>query len=57
MSAPVKTEIATTWPKALRYCQACHQETPHQLRQGAGVVATICVLCLQRALNYELDRD
>lgn len=57
MSAPLRTETATAWPKTLRYCQTCRKETPHQLRQGAGMVVTICVPCLERALSYELDRD
>ena len=57
MSAPLGTEMPTAWPKTLRYCQTCHQETPHQLRSGAGAVVMICVACLQRALSYELDRD
>jgi hypothetical protein len=33
----------------------CQRETRHQQREGAGVVATICVPCLERALSYELD--
>lgn len=57
MSASVGTEMTTAWPKTLRYCQACHRETPHQLRQGGAAVVTICIPCLERALNYELDRD
>ena len=57
MSAPIRIETATAWPKTLRYCPTCQRETSHQLRQGAGVVVTICVPCLERALSYELDRD
>ena len=57
MSAPVRTETNAAWPKTLRYCHSCDKETPHQLRQGAEVVVTICIPCLERALNYELDRD
>ena len=55
--APLGTEISTAWPKTLRYCQTCRKETPHQLREGAGVVVTLCVQCLDRALSYELERD
>ena len=50
-------ESTRTWPKTLRYCRTCSKETPHQIRQGAGVVVTLCVPCLERALTYELDRD
>ncbi|GEM_PF-3595987 len=59
MNAPIaRTEMtAATWPKTLRYCRTCQKETPHQLRQGSGVVITLCVPCLERALSYELDRD
>ena len=58
MSAPVRsTETTTSWPKTMRYCRTCSKETPHQIRQGTGVVVTLCVPCLERALIYELDRD
>jgi hypothetical protein len=58
MSASIGTrETTTAWPKTLRYCATCQRETAHQLRQGSGVVVTICVPCLERALSYELDRD
>ena len=58
MSVPIRSsETTTAWPKILRHCRACGKETPHQIRQGAGVVVTLCVPCLERALTYELDRD
>ena len=57
MSAPMGIEATRAWPKTLRYCRSCGKETPHQLRQGTGVVVTLCVPCLERALTYELDRD
>ncbi len=58
MSAPIRMIEATkSWPKTLRHCRTCGKETPHQLRQGAGVVVSLCVPCLERALTYELDRD
>jgi len=58
MSAPVRTvEAMTSWPKTLRFCRTCSKETPHQIRQGTGVVVTLCVPCLERALTYELNRD
>lgn len=57
MSAPVGMQTTAAWPKTLRYCRTCHKETPHQLREGAGVMVTLCVPCLERALSYEQDRD
>jgi hypothetical protein len=60
-------EEMTTWPepasvhemrpKTIKYCKVCERDTPHQIRDGQGLVARICVLCLNRALIYELDRD
>lgn len=47
----------TDWPKTIRYCRVCQKDTPHEIREGAGVVATFCVPCVQRTLSYELDRD
>jgi len=44
-------------PKTFRYCPLCGKETPHEIREGAGVVATLCVPCLDRAVTYELDRE
>jgi hypothetical protein len=44
-------------PKTLRFCKVCEIETPHEVRTGAGVVARICVPCLERARLYDLDRD
>jgi hypothetical protein len=44
-------------PKTLHYCSACGKETPHEIREGSGVLATICLPCLERALTYELDRE
>ena len=57
MSAPMGIEIEMAWPKTLRFCRICQKETAHQLREGSGVVVTLCVPCVERALNYELDRD
>ncbi len=45
------------WPKTIRFCKVCARETPHEIRQGAGLIATFCVDCIARALSYELDRD
>jgi hypothetical protein len=44
-------------PQTLRYCKACGRETAHEIRSGAGVIARICVVCMNRSLHYELDRD
>lgn len=44
-------------PQTLRYCKACGRETAHEVRTGAGVIARICVVCIERSLRYELDRD
>jgi hypothetical protein len=54
---PAQTDAA--WPRVLRYCTLCHQETPHEihLAAGVGVIVTVCLPCLARTLNYELDRD
>ena len=40
-------------PHVLRHCQRCSMSTPHEIH--AGVV--VCLLCIERARNYELDRD
>ena len=47
----------TGLPKTIRFCKVCEKETPHQLREGSGLVAKICIPCMERALHYELDRD
>jgi hypothetical protein len=44
-------------PTTIKYCRCCQRETPHQVRSGKGVVAVICIPCLNRALTYELERD
>ena len=46
-----------TQPKTIRFCKACQQETPHEVREGGGVVAKLCIPCMERTLYYELDRD
>ena len=57
MTWPGHSTASEPLPRTLRYCKSCQKHTPHELRTGAGVVAVICVPCLERALNYELDRD
>jgi hypothetical protein len=44
-------------PKMIKYCKTCQRETTHEISGGAGVVAVICIPCLNRALTYELERD
>jgi hypothetical protein len=44
-------------PKTLRHCPLCQKETPHEIREGSGMIVTVCVSCLERALSYELDRE
>jgi hypothetical protein len=44
-------------PTTIKFCKICQRETPHQIRGGEGVVAVICIPCLDRALTYELERD
>ena len=47
-------EASASLPRILRYCKRCQEETPHQIDNGGLVV---CLICVERALNYELDRD
>jgi len=42
-------------PKTLHYCPLCQKETPHEIREAAGVA--VCLGCVERALSYELDRE
>jgi len=44
-------------PKTMKYCKTCQRDTPHEIRMGSGVTATICVPCLRRGFDYELERD
>jgi len=44
-------------PRILRFCEFCQKETPHEIRTGSGIIARICLPCLERDLMYELDRD
>jgi len=52
-----KSATAAPLPRTLRYCKVCGRETAHEIRTGAGVIAKICVACLERTLRYELERD
>ena len=44
-------------PKTLRFCPTCEKETAHEIREGEGVVVTLCIPCVERAMSYELDRE
>ena len=46
-----------TWPRVLRYCKRCQKETPHEIHLASGMSVTVCVPCLTKALNFELDKD
>lgn len=41
-------------PRILRHCKRCQEVTPHEVHDGELL---LCLLCVERALNYELDRD
>jgi hypothetical protein len=47
-------ETPASLPRILRHCKQCHEVTPHAVHDGSLIV---CLLCVERALNYELDRD
>lgn len=47
-------ETPASLPRILRHCKRCQEVTPHQIHTD-GLV--ICLLCVERALNYELERD
>ena len=49
--------MAQMKPRTLEYCPVCRKQTPHEIREGDGVLAAICLFCLERALSYEMDRD
>jgi len=40
--------IAGEYRQIAKYCERCRAVTPHQLREGEGLVAKICVVCLLR---------
>lgn len=44
-------------PRPLEYCPVCRKQTPHEIRESDGVLAAICLDCLERAVTYEMDRD
>lgn len=58
MSAwPEPASFADDFPRTTKYCKICQKDTPHEIRAGSGVIATICIPCLRRTLDYDLERD
>jgi len=57
LKTSVEQPAAFDLPKTLRYCKVCEKETPHRIHAGDGLVARICVACLEHIRGYELDRD
>lgn len=49
------TPASESFPKVLRYCRRCCRETTHEIRGDDEIL--VCNPCLQRALDYEMDRD
>lgn len=45
------------FPTTMMYCKNCQRETPHEIYTGSGVTAKVCIECLRRALEYDLERD
>ena len=43
--------------KILRYCRYCGKETPHEVRGSSHGPRIMCLICRERALQEELDRD
>jgi hypothetical protein len=44
-------------PRTLSLCTVCGEYTPHEWVEGDGVVAKICVRCIERELTNLLGRD
>ena len=40
-------------PRVLLHCQRCNGTTSHEIQDGI----VVCRVCVERALNYDLDRD
>ena len=52
-----RLEPSKKLPTTIRLCRVCQRETPHQIRFGCGVVAKICVPCLEQSLMNGRGRD
>ena len=58
MSAwPEPASFQEGFPKITKYCKNCKKDTLHQVRVGSGVIATMCIACLERAFGNEQKRD
>jgi hypothetical protein len=44
-------------PRTLSFCVACGEYTPHEWVEGGGVVAKVCVRCVNRELTNLLSQD
>jgi hypothetical protein len=44
-------------PRTLSFCTACAEYTPHEWVEGDGVVAKVCIRCVERDLTHLLNRD
>ena len=44
-------------PRILSFCTACGEYTPHEWVEGDGVVAKVCIRCVDRDLTNLLNRD
>jgi hypothetical protein len=44
-------------PRTLSFCTACGEYTPHEWVKGDGVVAKICVRCIELELTNLLGKD
>lgn len=43
--------------RTISFCKVCGGYTPHEWREGDGIVAKLCVTCFERDLLELLDRD
>lgn len=51
------TAFNPQFPKTLKECKTCEQATPHEIRCSASLAVTVCTVCRDRALAFELARD
>lgn len=54
MSAPSKAiSPKNSRARMLRECANCRRKTLHEIHPASGLDITICLECLQRALEYD----
>ncbi|MBZ5723797.1 MAG: hypothetical protein LAP87_02265 [Acidobacteriia bacterium] len=46
-----------TVPRTMSFCKVCGMQTPHEWREGGGIVVKICLACTGRDDLYALERD